>query len=61
MPEDIVKKVSEGVYSLHTNTTGGRVRFSTDSSYVAIKAQMDGMTRSSTFAFTGSTAFDIYR
>jgi len=60
MPEDIAKKVSEGVYSLHTNTTGGRVRFSTDSSYVAIKAQMDGMTHSSTFAFTGSTAFDIY-
>ena len=31
MPADVAKKVSEGVYLLHTNTAGGRVRFTTNS------------------------------
>lgn len=41
MPEEIAAKVSEGVYQLHTNTAGGRVRFVTDSPFVAIHAVMD--------------------
>ena len=40
MPENIAKGISEGVSYLHTNTSGGRVRFRTDSSYIAISAKM---------------------
>lgn len=60
MPEAIAKDVSRGVYHLHANTAGGRVRFVTDSSYVAIHAQMDGVGKMSHFAFTGSIGFDLY-
>lgn len=60
MPECVAKKVSEGVYELHTNTAGGRVRFVTDSSYVAINADMDILYKMPHFAFTGSMGFDLY-
>ena len=33
MPESVAKKVSDGVYALHANTAGGRVRFITNSRY----------------------------
>lgn len=60
MPENIAKKVSEGVYILHTNTAGGRVRFATDSSYVAIHALIDCPGKMSHFPLTGSVGFDLY-
>lgn len=60
MPESIARKVSEGVYLLHTNTAGGRVRFVTDSPYVAIYAKMDGLGKMPHFAITGSAGFDFY-
>ena len=37
MPHDVAKKVSENVEILATNTSGGRIRFSTDSRYISIK------------------------
>ena len=40
MPEEVAKSVNSGVEYLHTNTSGGRVRFKTDSSYIAISAKM---------------------
>jgi len=39
MNENVAKTVSPNVYALHTNTAGGRVRFFTDSPYVAISAK----------------------
>ena len=60
MPENIASKVSEGVFMLHTNTAGGRVRFATDSRYVAIHAEMDGLGKMPHFALTGSVGFDLY-
>ncbi len=61
IPEQVAKSVSEGVYLLHANTSGGRVRFKTDSSYVAIRVQMDdGLTRTPHFALSGSAGFDLY-
>ena len=60
MPEDVAKNVSRGVYSLHSNTAGGRVRFVTDSAYVAIYAEMDGLGKMPHFAFTGAIGFDMY-
>lgn len=60
LPEEIARSVSEGVYALHANTAGGRVKFITDSSYVAIQAKMPGIGRMPHFALTGSAGFDMY-
>lgn len=43
MPKEIAKEVNEGVYLLCSNTAGGRVRFMTDSPYVAIYAELSGV------------------
>ncbi len=60
MPESVAKTVSEGVYFLHANTAGGRVKFVTDSIYVAIYAEMENVGHMSHFAVTGSVGFDMY-
>ncbi|MCR5688887.1 MAG: SGNH/GDSL hydrolase family protein [Clostridiales bacterium] len=60
MPESVAKSVSEGVYLLHTNTAGGRVRFVTDSPYIAIHAEMEQVGKMPHFALTGSAGFDMY-
>lgn len=60
MPESIAKSVSECVYALHTNTSGGRLRFVTNSPYIAIHAKMDSLGKMSHFAVTGSIGFDLY-
>lgn len=59
MPGTVAKSVSEGVLSLHTNAAGGRVRFITDSPYLAIKTEyVPG--KMSHFALAGSAGFDMY-
>lgn len=60
MPESIAKNVSEGVYALHTNTSGGRIRFSTDSPYVAISANIKSIVSFSHMPQTGVSGFDMY-
>ena len=62
LPENVAKSVSDGVYRLHSNTAGGRIRFKTNSRYIAIHAEMDSenMGRMPHFALTGSIGFDMY-
>ena len=60
LPEEVAKAVNDGVYALHTNTAGGRVRFKTDSPYVAIHADMPSIGKMPHFAMTGSAGFDLY-
>ncbi len=60
LPQKVAESVREGVNSLHTNTAGGRVKFVTDSDYVAIHAKMSSMSLMPHFAFTGSAGFDLY-
>ena len=60
MPEEVAKTVSEAVNRIHTQTAGGRIRFKTDSKYIAINAKMINIERFSHFALTGSTGFDLY-
>ncbi len=60
LPEDVAKKVSEGVYASHNRTAGGRVRFVTDSSYIAISVKMDTVCKMPHMPWTGSAGFDIY-
>ena len=60
MPEGVAKTVSPGVYYLHANTAGGRVRFKTNSPYVAISTKMAGITRMDHFPLCGTAGFDLY-
>ena len=60
IPQAVARATSGGVEFLHTNTAGGRVRFITDSSYVAVNAKMFGLGKMSHMAFTGSIGFDLY-
>lgn len=60
IPEKVARTVSPGVYELHTHTAGGRIKFVTDSSFVAIKAVMPDIGKMPHFALTGSAGFDLY-
>ena len=60
LPESVAEATSAGVLRLHTNTAGGRIRFQTDSPYVAIHAKMSGIGRMSHFPLTGTAGFDLY-
>ena len=60
MPEAVAATVSPAVLRLHANTAGGRVRFVTDSPYVAIKVKMGTICRMPHFAMTGGAGFDMY-
>ncbi len=60
LPEDVAKSVSGPVWGLSLQTAGGRVRFKTDSPYVAIHAEMPGIGKMPHFALSGSAGFDLY-
>lgn len=60
IPDRVAETVSPGVAQLAFHTAGGRVRFSTDSQYIAIRADMPHIERMDHFALTGSSAFDLF-
>lgn len=60
MPEAVAKTVSEGVDVLHKNSAGGRVRFKTNSPYVAISVSLDKLYKWDHFAMTGYAGLDLY-
>lgn len=60
MPDSVAASVSEGVKNLNASTTGGRVRFSTDSNYIAIKAVMPALTAFPHMTLAGTSGFDLY-
>lgn len=60
MPQDIADRVNDGVKSLNTNTAGGRIRFITDSDYVAVNVKYNGVGKMPHFALTGSAGLDLY-
>ena len=60
LPEEVAKTVNEGVHALHANTAGGRVRFKTNATYVAIHAKMSNIGKMPHFTLCGSAGFDLY-
>ena len=60
LPDEIGQNVNPGVAELYLNTSGGRVRFSTNSQYVAIQADMPVIGRFPHMPLTGSAGFDLY-
>ncbi len=61
MDKNAAKATNEGVYELNHHTAGGRVRFKTDSKYIAIHAEIHHISKMPHMPFTGSIGFDIYR
>lgn len=60
MPTETAMAVNEGVAGLFRNTAGGRLRFCTNSSKVAIRAKMANIGKMPHFALSGSAGFDLY-
>ena len=64
MPPEIAENVNRGVAAMNRCTAGGRVRFKTDSPYVAIRVDMpselDLLDRGSHLAFTCTAGMDLY-
>lgn len=61
MPKEVAESVNSGVAALHTNTAGGRIRFKTNSPYIALKAIMPATETMVHIAKTGQSGFDLYR
>ncbi|MBE6610711.1 MAG: hypothetical protein E7634_08590 [Ruminococcaceae bacterium] len=60
VPEDIAAATSEGVDKLSRESAGGRVRFSTNSPYIAIRAKYLAVGRSPHLTLISSSGFDLY-
>lgn len=60
LPADVAEETSEGVSRLSVKTAGGRVRFVTDSPYVAIKAYLPHSTNFTHMPLAGVAGFDMY-
>jgi hypothetical protein len=60
MPDEIAAAVSEGVKALALHPAGGRVRFSTDSPFVAIKAVMPSVRTAGILSLPGMAGLDLY-
>ena len=60
IPKEVAEATSKGVYYLHANTAGGRIRFSTDSLYIVLKANLGKAHLMTHMAATGIYGFDMY-
>ena len=60
IPAEVAEATSKGVYYLHANTAGGRIRFSTDSLYIVLKANLGKAHFMTHMAATGIYGFDMY-
>jgi len=61
MPEDVAAETSEGVHWLNTNTAGGRIRFRTNSPWIALKAVMPDNGTMPHITMLGQSGFDLYK
>lgn len=61
MPEKAAQAVSDWVHIQHAYCAGGRVRFVTDSPYIAIHTEFGRACKMSHFPLTGSRGFDLYQ
>lgn len=60
LPAEVAASVNDGVNALSLNTSGGRVRFRTNSEYIGIKCVMPEVHTMPHMAVTGSSGFDLY-
>lgn len=60
MPRDLAESVNDSIRWLNGHTSGGRIRFVTDSPYIALKLQIGGQSKFSFFSVTGIMGCDVY-
>lgn len=60
MSRSVADSVSEGVSGLNRNTSGGCLKFSTDSCRIILTATLPGVCLMNHMPLTGSSSFDIY-
>ena len=60
MPQEIANTVNEGVAELHTHTAGGRIRFKTDSPYIALTSEIPTDYRHVGMGLIAADGFDLY-
>ena len=60
MPLGVAEAASQRVRRLNRHTAGGRIRFRTNSTYVAVKPELLAVTKLSHFSLTGSISCDVY-
>ena len=60
LPLDVAAATSVAVDSLSQESAGGRVRFSTDSPYIALRAKFRVVGRSSHLTLVSTAGFDLY-
>lgn len=60
MPSEVAETVNLGVHNRSYNSAGGRVRFTTDSPYLALKVEYASLPKSPTFALSGMCGSDIF-
>jgi hypothetical protein len=60
VPQNVAESTSESVKNLNLNTAGGRVRFSTDSEFIALKVLMSSLCHMPNMPLSGSSGFDMY-
>ena len=60
MPQDFAESINDSIRWLNGHTSGGRIRFVTDSPYIAVQAQISGSSKFSFFSVTGIMGCDVY-
>ena len=61
LPEYVAKASNAGVEEHNFDTAGGRIRFSTDSPYIAVKTVMNERMAMINMCKAGQSGFDLYR
>jgi len=60
IPYEVADKISKGMVFCHTKTSGGRVRFRTDSPYIILKVKVPCFSTVPHMPVTGTGGFDLY-
>lgn len=60
LPADVAEATSDGVKRLARETAGGRLRFSTDSAYIAIKTKQCAIAHGAHMTLLMAAGFDLY-
>lgn len=60
LPTELAARVSENVAAVENHPSGGRVRFSTNASYIALRATFPRFDITSCMPISGACGFDLY-
>ena len=60
VPADVAEATSKNLIQKSTQTAGGRVRFKTDSPYVAVRVNLHNVEQNSMMTVTSTMGLDIY-